>query len=149
MHSSEHPIAPTEQAPWMPLEGLMQQWATVAVEEEAMPFFEVNMAVSCAFAALAREQAALATHQLAVCSGHEVLFDYDPIMLDLQHASTSWAQVVYVLDRHLHLHRVAPEQAATLRTCLADALRQRQRLWRIGACLLAEQQQRYQQEAQP
>ena len=149
MYPSEQPSAPTEYAPWMPLEGLMEQWAAVAVEEEAMPFFEVNMAVSQAFAALAREQAALATHQLALCSGHEVLFDYEPIMHDLQHASTSWAQVVSVLDRHLSLHRVAPEQAATLRARLADALRQRQRLWRIGACLLAEQQQRYQQEAQP
>ena len=136
----------SQQAPWIPLEGLIGQWAELAVEEAALHTAEMTVAVSQALAALAHEQSALSKHHLALSCGHAVLFDYDPIMQQLEHASTAWSSVVYALDRHLCLHRVAPERAAPLRACLAEALHARQRLWRIGAYLLAEQERRYQQE---
>ena len=136
----------SEQAPWIPLAGLMQQWAGLALDAEALHTAEMTVAISQALAALAHEQSALSKHHLALSCGHAVLFDYDPIMQQLEHASTAWSSVVYALDRHLCLHRVAPERAAPLRACLLDALHARQRLWRIGACLLAEQERRYQQE---
>ena len=138
-----------EQAPWIPLAGLMQQWAGLAREEATLrTCHEVNMAVGQALAALAHEQRSLSKHHLVLSCGHAVLFDYDPIMQQLEHASTAWSYVVYALDRHLYLHRVAPADAVPLRAWLAEALEARERLWRIGTCLLAEQQRRY-QEAQP
>jgi len=135
----------SDQAPWMPLEGLVQQWAELALEAEALPTAEMMVAVS---QALAHEQSALSTHRLVLSCGQAVLFDSDPIMQELEHASTAWSYVVYALDRHLYLHRVAPADAVPLRAWLAEALEARERLWRIGTCLLAEQQRRY-QEAQP
>ena len=111
-----------EPAPWIPLEGLMQQWAGLALEEAALRTSEVTLAVSFAFTALAHEQGALAAYRRAVCCGHEVLHDYESVLHELQQGATAWMQAACALDRHLHYYRVEPEHAAPLRKPRHDLL---------------------------
>jgi hypothetical protein len=51
------------QGPWMPLQGVIEQWATFA-QRVTTP--ELSKAASCAFAALSCEQQALQSYQHAV-----------------------------------------------------------------------------------
>ncbi|MBV8822830.1 MAG: hypothetical protein JO123_08570, partial [Ktedonobacteraceae bacterium] len=62
MHPDSSSESPTEYAPWMPLEGLIGQWATFA-QEATTPF--LSKAVSAAFAAFSYEQEALASYHVA------------------------------------------------------------------------------------
>jgi len=147
---STHPDIPTaDYAPWMPLEGLIQQWAAFA-QEATTPF--LSKAVSAAFAAFSYEQEALAfyheaqtQHPLGTTSyWPSVLEAYEPTLDDLERAIKEWTAVAYALRSAAFgrdgvcLH--------TLGSLVTDAFTERQRVSRILLAVRAEQQQRYQQE---
>ncbi|MBV9021158.1 MAG: hypothetical protein JOZ71_10630 [Ktedonobacteraceae bacterium] len=141
----------SEHAPWMPLEGLIDQWAAFA-QEATTPL--LSKAVSAAFAAFSYEQEALASYHMA-CTEHplgttaywpSVLEAYDPTLDDLERATKEWTAVAYALRSAAFgrdgvcLH--------TLRGLVTEALTQRQRVCRIAHVVRAEQQRRYQPQQQ-
>ncbi|MBV9706062.1 MAG: hypothetical protein JO125_01485, partial [Chloroflexi bacterium] len=62
MHPDSAVESTSEHAPWMPLEGLIGQWAAFA-QEATTPL--LSQAISYVFAALSSEQAALQSYHLA------------------------------------------------------------------------------------
>ncbi|MBV9690989.1 MAG: hypothetical protein JO202_14925 [Ktedonobacteraceae bacterium] len=151
MHPDHSDIPTADDAPWMPLEGLIEQWAELA-QEATTPF--LSKAVSAAFAAFSYEQEALASYQLArtehplgtTAYWPSALETYEPTLDDLDRASKEWTATAYALRSAAFgrdgvcLHR--------LRGLVTDALTERQRVCRIAHVVRAEQQARYHQQKQ-
>jgi len=131
----------------MPLEGLIEQWASLA-QEATTP--QMSKAVSSAFAAFSYEQEALQSYHLAV---HEdppclprpsLLASYELALDELQQGAKAWTSVAYMLESEVRSQR-DPGRASTLATLVIEALTHSQRLSCIAHVVRTEQQARYQQ----
>lgn len=137
-------------APWMPLDGLAQEWAAFGQETLSA---EGSLAISHAFLALSAEQQALREYEcreepsyalsrdpwLGRCSG------YERCLVCLQEAATQWEDVARVLTevsltcRSDRRSQVTPIGHEELRQGLLSALHQRLRVTTISLSLLTEQ----------
>ena len=143
--SADVPIA--EHAPWMPLEGVIEQWAAFA---QAATTPQMSKAVSAAFAALSHEQEALQSYHLAdqadpchVLACPSVLSSYELTLDELQQGARAWMRVAYVLEREVRSVSAGTDRLAPL---VLEALTHCQRLSCLAHAVLAEQQRRYQQQ---
>ena len=137
--------------PWMPLDGLIEQWASFGATA-----FEVEglQAASAAFVALAQEREAMqtASYQLTLRRLPNLPVErlrrcqqQQPIISLLGQAASSWYEVASALLQILE----APSQRETerlslglsLRALLSAALTQRARVWDLAHRLLHAQAQ--------
>ncbi|MBV9690085.1 MAG: hypothetical protein JO202_10305 [Ktedonobacteraceae bacterium] len=148
-HTHQYVVSPTEQAPWMPLEGLIEQWATLA-HEATTP--QMRKVIGYAFAALSSEQVALQSYHLATqydqrrhtLCWSSPLDAYAPALGDLHEALREWMSVAYALESEARAQS-DPACASTLSALVMEALTHCQRLSCIAHCVRTEQHARYQE----
>lgn len=150
-HSTEGAPPPDEPdvlalLPWMPLEGLTEQWASfgaVASEVEGL------QATSAAFAALAQEREAMQTARFQLTLRHHRELPLDSLLRFhrqqaivslLGQAASHWYEAASALAQILEapsaqeVERLPPD--LSLRTLLEAALTQRERVWNLAHRLL-------------
>lgn len=137
-------------APWMPLDGLAQEWATFG--QEALSA-EGSLATSHAFLALSAEQQALREYERREEPSHASSQDpwlvgcsaYDPCLTCLQEAATQWGHAARVLTEASSTvpsgsySELAPTSREELRQGICSALQERLRVTTISLSVLTEQ----------
>ncbi len=141
----EQPASPP--TPWMPLEGLVEQWAAFATATTSAC---ATKAISHAFAAVSEERTAL-HHSACACqeqrrraptkiSWGQALHEQQCAIDALTQAASSWMEAVSVLEYSLAEGDFSPETISEqgIRVLISSALAQRVRICCIAEHLVRE-----------
>ena len=125
-HQYPSPSSPTLSTAWMPLDGLIQQWADFGAEATSAPALQATSAV---FAALARETEALEHHTAAWYNSLAVdITNLQHALDELSQARGHWTEAMLSLELLVldALGTKAAKDATHL--LIAEAMGQRVRL---------------------
>jgi hypothetical protein len=127
------PFRPLLSTAWMPLDALVQEWATFGAQATDAPALT---ATGMAFLALSWETSAL--HHRTRAYQHQqrglrrsAVRDLGQAMQDLTHATKHWSQVVLWLERLANDERSPAEDLEPVRELMRQVLSQQQRVWTL------------------
>ncbi len=129
-NQQEQENEPSHSMAWMPLEGIVEQWATFG---GTYLTYHAFMATSSVFSAFSCEASAL-RHYDEVCkarfNGAEITARaaFEQVVEDLQQASSRWISTAYWLERLAGSGQHTASALASLRTFFSQATEQLERL---------------------